>query len=66
MKKQMRKAVYEALFTERFQVELEGVFCASVDINADNKTNGQIENHGVNDGFTASFGDSYNGSSNWE
>ena len=66
MKKQMRKAVYEAPFTERFQVELEGVFCASVDISADNKTNGQIENHGVNDGFTASFGDSYNGSSNWE
>ena len=69
MNKLRRKAVYEAPFTERFQVELEGVFCASVDINADNKTNGQIESHDVNDDFTAVFGQSYgtgSGSSNWD
>ena len=40
MKKQMRKAVYEAPFTERFQVELEGVFCGSVEINDQNNTKG--------------------------
>jgi hypothetical protein len=66
MNKLKSKAVYEAPLTERFQVELEGVFCSSVDVSADNKTNGQIESHGVNDGFTATFGDSYGGSSNWE
>lgn len=61
MKKQMKKAVYEAPCTERFQVELEGVFCASVEVSADNKTNGQIENHGVNDNFNATFD-----ASNWD
>lgn len=61
MKKQMKKAVYEAPCTERFQVELEGVFCASVEVSADNKTNGQIENHGVNDSFNATFD-----ASNWD
>ena len=30
MKKQMKRTVYEAPITERFQVELEGVFCASI------------------------------------
>ena len=30
MKKQMERTVYEAPVTERFQVELEGVFCASI------------------------------------
>ena len=30
MKKQMKRTVYEAPVTERFQVELEGSFCASV------------------------------------
>ena len=30
MKKQMKRTVYEAPVTERFQVELEGTFCASV------------------------------------
>mgnify|MGYP003484878529 CR=1 FL=1 len=30
MKKQMKRTVYEAPVTERFQVELEGCFCASV------------------------------------
>ena len=30
MKKQMKRTVYEAPVTERFSVELEGTFCASV------------------------------------
>ena len=30
MKKQMKRTVYEAPVTERFQVELEGTFCASI------------------------------------
>ena len=30
MKKQMKRTVYEAPVTERFQVELEGMFCASI------------------------------------
>ena len=30
MKKQMKRTVYEAPVTERFSVELEGSFCASV------------------------------------
>ena len=30
MKKQMERTVYEAPVTERFQVELEGAFCASI------------------------------------
>ena len=30
MTRQMEKAVYEAPQTERFQVELEGVFCGSI------------------------------------
>lgn len=60
------KAVYEAPITDCFQVELEGSFCGSVDVSADNKTNGQIDNHDVNDNFTATFGDTYQGTSNWE
>ena len=30
MKKQMERTVYEAPVTERFSVELEGAFCASI------------------------------------
>lgn len=33
MKKQMKRTVYEAPIAERFQVELEGVFCASIVMN---------------------------------
>ena len=53
MKKQMKRTVYEAPVTERFQVELEGTFCASVDFDDTNKDNGTIGNQEVNDGFTA-------------
>ena len=50
MMKQMKRTVYEAPLTERFQVELEGVFCASADVQ--NQTqNGVINNHDVNTSF---------------
>ena len=35
MNEQMKKAVYEAPLTERFQIELEGVFCASVEFSSE-------------------------------
>ena len=41
MKKQMKRTVYEAPVTERFSVELEGSFCASVI---------KDKNHGVESG----------------
>ena len=46
MKKQMKRTVYEAPVTERFQVELEGTFCASIyeDSNhSDGVTSGEQE-----------------------
>ena len=52
----MKKTVYEAPLTERFQVELEGVFCASADIeNPEMKDNrqGEILNQEINTGFDA-------------
>ena len=53
MKKQMKRTVYEAPVTERFQVELEANFCGSADIqNPDDKDYGRIEDHEVNIGFT--------------
>ena len=39
---------------ERFQVELEGVFCASADVNG-NARNASINAHAVNDEFTMDF-----------
>ena len=48
----IRKTVYEAPVTERFQVELEGTFCASADFDDDNKDNGVITDQEVNDSFT--------------
>ena len=59
MMKQMKRTVYEAPLTERFQVELEGVFCASADIeNPESKDNrqGEILNQGINTGFEVTFG----------
>ena len=50
----MKKTVYEAPVTEHFQVELEGVFCASADIqNPNNDENGKIEDHEINTDFTS-------------
>lgn len=42
----MKKAVYEAPHTEHFEVELEGVFCASM-VNDDDKGSVDIEGHEV-------------------
>ena len=47
----MKKTVYEAPITERFQVELEGSFCGSVDVQNPNEDNGRIEEHKVNTTF---------------
>lgn len=57
MNKLKRKAVYEAPLTEFFQVELEGVFCGSVDVQNPNNENGKIDAHEVNTGFNANFGE---------
>lgn len=52
----MKRTVYEAPVTERFQVELEGMFCASANVqNPNDVTTGQIEGHDVNGGFVANF-----------
>ena len=56
MKKQMKRTVYEAPVTERFQVELEGSFCGAAEVdNPDNPTNGRIDNQDVNTEFEAGF-----------
>ena len=47
MKKQMKRTVYEAPVTERFQVELEGTFCASI-VQGQN-SNVQTTGHELND-----------------
>ena len=49
----MKRTVYEAPLTEHFLVELEGVFCASADIQNPNNENGKIDDHQVNTGFTS-------------
>ena len=56
MKKQMKRTVYEAPVTERFQVELEAsLMAASADItNGDNKNAG-ITDQGINIDFTTDF-----------
>ena len=67
MMKQMKRTVYEAPVTERFQVELEGVFCASADIQNPNEANGRIEAHGVNtDWGTEGNGYTFDVSSSWD
>ena len=72
MKKQMKRTVYEAPVTERFQVELEGSFCGSADVaNTNNPTTGRIDAQDVNDSFNPTFENTYtdaNGtaSSNWQ
>ena len=58
MKKQMKRTVYEAPRTERFQVQLEAAFCAgSVDVKNPNDANGKIEEHQFNTDFSANFDD---------
>ena len=53
MKKQMKRTVYEAPVTERFQVELEANFCGSV--NVQTNENGKTEDHEVNNDFSGGF-----------
>ena len=66
MKKQMERTVYEAPVTERFQVELEGSFCGSADIeNPNNPNTGRIDEQKVNDNFTAVFEASFGDDNNW-
>ena len=53
MKKQMKRTVYEAPVTERFQVELEGSFCGSADVeNPNNPKTGTISAQDVNEDFS--------------
>ena len=49
MKKQMKRTVYEAPVTERFQVELEGSFCGSADVQ--NPGTIGIEDQSINTAF---------------
>ena len=54
MMKQMKRTVYEAPVTERFSVELEGVFCASADVeNPNNAQNGTISAQKINEDFSS-------------
>ena len=49
----MKRTVYEAPVTERFQVELEANFCGSVNVQTDK--NGKTEDHEVNNDFSGGF-----------
>ena len=65
MKKQMKRTVYEAPVTERFQVELEGSFCGSAQVQ--NPGNNGIENQEINTDFeTAVNNDAGFVSGTWE
>ena len=65
MMKQMKRTVYEAPVTDRFQVELEGVFCASADVQ--NPGSNGIQNQNINTGFeTAVHNDEGFVSGTWE
>ena len=58
----MKRNVYEAPVTERFQIELEGGFMSgSADVENPDKDTGRIENQEINTDFNAAFD-----SSNWE
>lgn len=57
MKNQKQKE-YETPQTTFVEVELEGNFCASADVeNPNDAENGQIENHQVNTDFDFDFAD---------
>ena len=68
MKKQMKRTVYEAPVTERFQVELEGSFCGSAEVQNPGPTPAGITDQTINIGFDSNnfegtTGTDYNG---WE
>lgn len=51
----MKRSVYEAPVTERFQIEMEGGFCSgSADVE-NPKQYGEISEQEVNIGFTTDF-----------
>lgn len=56
MKNQKRKE-YETPQTTFVEVELEGNFCASADVQNPNADNGRIEEHQVNTDFDFNFAD---------
>lgn len=64
----MKRTVYEAPVTERFQVELEGTFCASADVENPNKESGKIDEHEINTGFggTNAEGEDLGFSGGWD
>ena len=48
----MKRSVYEAPVTERFQIEMEGGFCSgSADVENPKGQNGEISAQEVNEGF---------------
>ncbi len=49
MKKQMKRTVYEAPVTERFQVELEGAIMAASIVHDDNKSDVETTGQELND-----------------
>lgn len=52
----MKRSVYEAPVTERFQVEMEGGFCSgSADVENPKGQYGEISEQEVNTGFTTDF-----------
>ena len=67
MKKQMKRTVYEAPVTERFQVELEGTFCASIyeDKTHQEGISSSAQEYETFDG-AAGFGDGTGSSIVWE
>ena len=57
MKREMLKS-YEAPLTRRTQVALESGICAgSADVQNPDNNNGRIDDHVVNDDFSADFSD---------
>ena len=54
----MKRTVYEAPVTELFQVELEGNFCASAEIENGDHENAGIGEHEVNNNFGGDFSES--------
>ena len=51
MTRQMKKAVYEVPITECFQVELEGIFCGSINMGDQTNNGNGINDQDVNTGF---------------
>ena len=62
----MKRSVYEAPVTDRFQIELESGFCSgSATVENPEGPNGEISEQEVNTGFTTDF--SFNESTNvWD